>query len=294
LTASSQIALTLRAFGGLTTGEIASCFFVGEPTMAQRISRAKQTIRNAGARFEMPGEPELSTQLGAIMHVLYLIFNEGYTTSSGAQISRVELTREAIRLARELHRLRPDDAEATGLLALMLLTNARRAARTSADGSLIDLADQDRELWNRAEIDEGVALVTDALHRGRLGPYQLQAAVAAVHDEAPNTQATDWPQILALYETLDRIAPNPMATLGRAVAAAMTSGPLAGLQILDALADDPRIADHHRYHAVRGQLLEMAGDRCAARSAFDRAARLTASVPEKRYLAARASGQHIG
>lgn len=293
LSASSQIALTLRALGGLTTAEIASCFFVSEATMAQRITRAKQTIRRAGARFEMPVEPELSARLGSVMHVLYLIFNEGYTTSSGERINRIELTAEAIRLTRELCRLCPDDAEAAGLLALMLLTDARRAARTSADGDLIDLADQDRTRWNRTEIEQGVTLITDALARGPLGPYQLQAAIAAVHDEAPDTQSTDWPQILALYEMLDRIAPNPIATLGRAVAVAMTTGPLAGLELLDHLADDPKIRDHHRYHAVRGHLLELGGDHDAARASFQRAARLTASLPEKRYLTARAGREHI-
>lgn len=257
--------------------------------MAQRISRAKQTIRRAGAQFETPTEPELTAQLDMVMHVLYLIFNEGYTTSSGTKVSRVELTAEAIRLTRELSRLRPDDAEATGLLALMLLTDARRAARTTVDGDLIDLADQDRKRWNRIEIDEGVALITDALSRGPLGPYQLQAAIAAVHDEAPDTNSTDWAQILALYDTLIRIAPNPMASLGRTVAMAMTAGPTAALQVLDGLADDPNLRDHHRYHAVRGHVLEMANDHPAAQAAFEQAARLTASVPEKRYLTARAN-----
>jgi RNA polymerase sigma factor (sigma-70 family) len=291
LSAPSQIALTLRAVGGLSTAEIAACFFVSEATMAQRISRAKQTIREAGARFEMPLEPELTTRLAAVMHVLYLIFNEGYTTSSGAHASRVELSSEAIRLTRELYRLRPDDSEAAGLLALMLLTDARRAARTTDAGELIDLADQDRSRWDRGRIREGVALITDALARGPLGAYQLQAAIAAVHDEAPRAQDTDWPQILALHQLLDQVAPNPMATLGRAVAAAMTISPAAGLEILDGLAEDRRIAGHHRYHAVRGQLLEMAGEHQAAREAFGQAARLTASLPEKRYLTARAAGQ---
>ena len=259
--------------------------------MAQRISRAKQTIRDAGARFAMPSEPELTARLAAVMHVLYLIFNEGYTTSSGARASRVELSSEAIRLTRELYRLRPDDSEATGLLALMLLTDARRAARTTDDGKLIDLADQDRSGWDRNRIHEGVALISEALARGPLGAYQLQAAIAAVHDEAPRAEDTDWSQILALYQLLDRVAPNPMATLGRAVAAAMGICPAAGLEILDGLTEDRRIASHHRFHAVRGQLLEMAGERQAARDAFGHAVRLTASLPEKRYLAARAAGQ---
>ena len=288
LTAPSQIALTLRAVGGLTTAEIAACFFVPEPTMAQRISRAKQRIQEDGARFEMPGEPELSVRLDVVMHVLYLIFNEGYTTSTGARISRVELTSEAIRLARELHRLRPDDSEAAGLLALMLLTDARRAARTNDEGELIDLADQDRTLWDRSRIEEGVALVSEALARGPLGAYQLQAAIGAVYDEAPRAEDTDWAQILALHETLDRVAPNPMATLGRAVAAAMVAGPRAGLDLLDRLAQDRRITQHHRYFAVRGHLLELAGDSRGSHDAFQYAARLTASLPEKQYLRSRA------
>jgi RNA polymerase sigma factor (sigma-70 family) len=291
LSAPSQIALTLRAVGGLSTAEIGACFFVTEATMAQRISRAKQTIRDAGARFEMLLEPELTARLAAVMHVLYLIFNEGYTTSSGPRASRVELTTEAIRLTRELYRLLPDDSEAAGLLALMLLTDARRAARTTDRGELIDLADQDRTRWDQDRIREGVALIADALAGGSLGAYQLQAAIAAVHDEADRAQDTDWPQILALYQLLDRVAPNPMATLGRAVAAAMAIGPAAGLEILDGLTEDRRIAGHHRYHAVRGQLLEMAGEQKAARDAFGHAARLTASLPEKRYLTARAAGQ---
>jgi RNA polymerase sigma factor (sigma-70 family) len=291
LSAPSQIALTLRAVGGLSTAEIAACFFVSEATMAQRISRAKQTIRDAGARFEMPPEPELTARLTAVMHVLYLIFNEGYTTSSGRRVSRVELSGEAIRLTRELYRLRPDDSEAAGLLALMLLTDARREARTTDGGELIDLADQDRRRWDRDRIQEGVALITEALARGPLGAYQLQAAIAAVHDEADRAEDTDWPQILALYQLLDRVAPNPMATLGRAVAAAMAIGPAAGLEILDGLMDDRRIVGHHRFHAVRGQLLEMAGEHQAAREAFQHAARLTASLPERRYLTARAAGQ---
>jgi RNA polymerase sigma factor (sigma-70 family) len=292
LSAPSQIALTLRAVGGLTTAEIAACFFVSEATMAQRISRAKQTIRDAGACFEMPADPELTSRLAAVMHVLYLIFNEGYTTSSGARAARVELTAEAIRLARELYRLRPDDSEAAGLLALMLLTDARRVARTTDSGELIDLADQDRSCWDQDRIQEGVALITDALARGPIGAYQVQAAIAAVHDEASRAEDTDWRQILALYQLLDRLAPNPMATLGRAVAAAMAISPAAGLQILESVADDRRIAGHHRFHAVRGQLLEMSGEEQAAREAFALAARLTASLPEKRYLTVRASGLH--
>jgi predicted RNA polymerase sigma factor len=239
----------------------------------------------------MPPEPELTARLAAVMHVLYLIFNEGYTTSSGAHASRLELTTEAIRLARELDRTRPDDSESAGLLALMLLTDARRAARTTEDGELIDLADQDRSRWDKRRIQEGVALITEALARGPLGAYQLQAAIAAVHDEALRAEDTDWPQILALHQVLDRVAPNPMATLGRAVATAMAISPEAGLEILEGLTQDRRIMGHHRFHAVRGQLLEMAGEPREAREAFQQAARLTASLPEKRYLTARAAGK---
>ena len=289
LSSASQIALTLRAVGGLTTAEIAAAFFVPESTMAQRISRAKQRIREAGATFSLPPKGDLELRLQAVMHVLYLIFNEGYTTSSGARISRIELTREAIRLARELRRLRPEDSEAAGLLALMLLTDARRAARTTVDGELIALADQDRARWERRKIEEGVALITAALTRGPVGPYQLQAAIAAVHDEAARAEDTDWPQILALYETLGRIAPNPMATLNRAVAAAMVHGPRAGLEIVAALDADPRLSSHHRLHAVRGHLLELSGDFRTAHESFTEAAKRTASLPEQRYLRARAA-----
>ena len=288
LTAPSQIALTLRAVGGLTTAETASAFFVPQATMAQRISRAKQRIRDAGATFAMPPARELDARLAAVMHVLYLIFNEGYTapsrTSGDGPASQVELTAEAIRLARELHRLRPDDTEIAGLLALMLLTEARRPARLTPLGDLVDLADQDRTLWNQAAIAEGVELITGALAAGPVGAYQLQAAIAAVHDEAARAEDTDWPQILALYLMLDHVAPNPMATLSLAIAIAMVRGPQAGLTLLSALDDDALVAGHHRLYAVRGHLLEMAGDRAAAREAFQGAMRRTASTAEKRYL----------
>jgi len=288
LTAPSQIALTLRAVGGLTTAETASAFFVPQATMAQRISRAKQRIRDAGATFAMPPARELDARLAAVMHVLYLIFNEGYTapsrTSGDGPESQVELTAEAIRLARELHRLRPDDTEIAGLLALMLLTEARRPARLTPLGDLVDLADQDRTLWNQAAIAEGVELITGALAAGPVGAYQLQAAIAAVHDEAARAEDTDWPQILALYLMLDHVAPNPMATLSLAIAIAMVRGPQAGLTLLAALDDDALVAGHHRLYAVRGHLLEMAGDRAAAREAFQGAMRRTASTAEKRYL----------
>jgi RNA polymerase sigma factor (sigma-70 family) len=287
LTPSSQIALTLRAVGGLRTAEIASAFFVPESTMAQRISRAKQLIRDAGATFSMPPPGEAEDRLRAVMHVLYLVFSEGYTASSGDQISRTDLTCEAIRLARELLRVRPD-SEVKGLLALMLLTDARRAARTDVAGRLIQLADQDRSLWDQDLIDEGSRLLTDALHAGPLGPYQLQAAIAAVHDEASSTADTDWPQILLLYQMLDRITPNPMATVNRALAVAMVQGPQAGLTLLATLDQDRRIASHHRLHAMRGHLLEMAGQRQEASQEFDTAARLCSSRPEKASLRERA------
>lgn len=257
--------------------------------MAQRISRAKQRIREVGATFAMPPADELADRLRAVCHVLYLIFNEGYTATSGEQISRPDLTLEAIRLTRELHRLRPDDSEIQGLLALMLLTEARRPARLDPAGELVSLADQDRDLWDHEAIDEGVALITEALARGPVGAYQIQAAIAAVHDEAPSADETDWPQILALYELLDRISPNPMATLNRALAVATVHGPHAGLELLDTLADDERVKGHHRLYAMKGHLLELAGSDNEARQAFEEAARRTTSLPEKRYLLGRAA-----
>jgi RNA polymerase sigma factor (sigma-70 family) len=288
LTSPSQIALTLKAVGGLTTAEIASAFFVPESTMAQRVSRAKQRIREAGATFAMPPPDEIDGRLRAVLHVLYLIFNEGYTTSSGAQINRTDLTREAIRLTRALHQARPGDGEVQGLLALMLLTEARRPARVDGYGELVSLADQDRSRWDRGLIAEGVALVTSALASGPVGAYQLQAAIAAVHCEAPSAPETDWAQVLALYGLLDRAAPNPMATVNRALAEAMVHGPSAGLAVLASLEGDSRVAGHHRLFAMRGHLLELDGAPAAARAAFEEAARRTASAPEKRYLLRRA------
>ena len=289
LSPASQLALTLRAVGGLATAEIARAFLVPDATIAQRISRAKQQIKASYIPFTLPAESERAERLTVVLHVLYLIFNEGYTASSGPDLQRGELTSEAIRLAREVRRLLPDDGEVAGLLALMLLTDARRAARTRADGSLVPLAEQDRERWNGSYIEEGVALVTDALARSPLGPYQLQAAIAAVHDEAAQAADTDWPQILVLYELLERISPNPMVTLNHAVAVAMVKGPQAGLELLGPLDDDRRLAEHHRLDAVRAHLLEMAGDRAAARSSYRRAARRTTSLAERRYLEARAN-----
>jgi RNA polymerase sigma factor (sigma-70 family) len=294
LSPASQIALTLRAVGGLTTAQIAKAFLVPEATMAQRISRAKQRIKATGIPFHLPPEPERADRLRSVLHVLYLIFNEGYTASSGPDLLRSELTAEAIRLTREVRRLLPDDGEVAGLLALMLLTDARRPARTRPDGALIPLAEQDRELWNAESIQEGLALVTGALAQAPLGPYQLQAAIAAVHAEAARAEDTDWPQIVALYELLERISPNPMVTLNHAVAVAMVRGPEAALELLGTLEADDRIAGHHRLDAVRAHLLEMAGDVDAARSSYRAAARRTTSLPEQRYLEDRAARLAVG
>ena len=289
LSEPSQLALTLRAVGGLTTAEIANAFLVPEATMAQRISRAKQTIKSTGALFALPPEPERAERLRVVLQVLYLVFNEGYTATSGTRLLRTDLTTEAIRLSRMLHRLIPSDGEVAGLLALMLLTDARRPARTDADGSIVPLADQQRALWNTAQIEEGVALITRTLGSMTVGPYQLQAAIAAVHDEAPSAEDTDWSQILALYEVLERVTPGPVVTLNRAVAVAMVDGPRAGLALLGTLDADERMSHTHRLDAVRGHLLELAGDPVAARESYLRAARMTASVPEQRYLALRAA-----
>ena len=289
LSPASQIALTLRAVGGLTTAEIASAFLVPEATMAQRISRAKRTIAEAGARFELRAPGPGDGRLAAVRQTLYLIFNEGYTASSGAQIQRRELAHEAIRLTRMLHRLLPDDDEVTGLLALMLLTDARHRARTGPSGELIPLAEQDRSRWDRRQIAAGVALTEGALKAGPVGPFQLQAAIAAIHAEAPTADDTDWQQITGLYELLERIAPNPVFTLNRAVALAMCKGPQAGLELLNELDKEPLLATSHRVHAVRGHLLELAGDRDAAADAYHAAARLTSSLPERDYLLRKAA-----
>jgi RNA polymerase sigma factor (sigma-70 family) len=290
LTPASQIALTLRAVGGLTTAEIASAFLVPEATMAQRISRAKQTIKAGGMQFELPPPDQRAERLRAVRHVLYLIFNEGYTTTAGPELQRVELAAEAIRLARMLHRLLPADGETTGLLALMLLTHARRRARAGPGAVLIPLADQDRSLWERQEIEQGLGLLEHALTTAAIGPYQLQAAIAAVHSEAPSAEQTDWPQIVALYTLLERIAPNPVFALNRVVAVAMANGPEAGLAALAMIENDERLAGHHRVEAVRAHMLELAGDRTGAAAAYRAAARLTTNLPERRYLEARAAG----
>ncbi|WP_238005284.1 DUF6596 domain-containing protein [Dactylosporangium sp. AC04546] len=289
LTVPARVTLTIRAVGGLTTAEIARALLLPEATVGQRISRAKQRIGDTGTRFEMPAPGELGERLGAVRHVLYLIFNEGYTASSGEQLHRVELTREAIRLTRQLHRWLPEDGEVAGLLALMLLTDARRPARTGPGGALIPLAEQDRGRWDAAAITEGVAILTRTLSRAPIGPFQLQAAIAAVHDEAARPEDTDWPQILILYEMLDALAPSPMVTLNRVVALAMVDGPAAGLAAMDELAGDPVLARHHRTAAVRAHLLEMADDLDGARASYRQAARLTLSLPEQRYLESRAA-----
>jgi RNA polymerase sigma factor (sigma-70 family) len=289
LTMSSAIALTLRAVGGLTTTEIASAFFVPEATMAQRISRAKASIKDSGVPFQLPTRLERAERLRAVLHVLYLIFNEGYTSSAGPELQRLELSREAIRLTRCVRALLPDDTEVAGLLALMLLTDARRAARTGPDGELISLAKQDRTRWDKAEIAEGIVLLTRALSKGSMGAYQLQAAIAAVHDEAARAEETDWPQILALYELLKRMSDNPMVMLNYAIAAAMVHGPAKGLELLKALDSDERIAGHHRLDAVRAHLLEMAGDHEAAVAHYRLAASRTTSVPERNYLITQAA-----
>nr|WP_230688814.1 DUF6596 domain-containing protein [Micromonospora sp. WMMC415] len=289
LSPASAIALTLRAVGGLTTAEIARAFLVPEATMAQRISRAKQRIRASGVPFRMPDVEERPARLAAVLHVLYLIFTEGHTASVGPDLRRVDLAEEAVRLTRTLHAALPDESEVAGLLALMLLTDARAAARTGPGGELISLADQDRSRWDAVAIAEGVALVTWALPRGPVGPYQVQAAIAALHDEAASAEETDWPQILALYEVLERLAPGPVVSLNRAVATAMVHGPAAGLAALDALAADPRLAGHHRLPAARAHLYEMAGDRKRAVADYGAAADLTTSLPEQRYLRMRAA-----
>jgi RNA polymerase sigma factor (sigma-70 family) len=289
LSPASQIALTLRAVGGLTTAEIARAFLVPEATMTRRITRAKQRIKESGIPFGMPPPEQRRDRLAAVLHVLYLVFNEGYASTSGPDLQRADLAVEAIRLTRMVHRLLPDDPEVTGLLALMLLTDARRPARTGPDGALIPMDEQDRSRWDAGRIAEGVALVTAALPRGDTGPYQLQAAIAAVHDEAPSAAETDWPQIVALYEVLLRISDNPIVALNHAVAVAMARGPAEGLDLLAKLADDDRIAGDHRFFAVRAHLLEKSGDRAAALEAYRAAAGRTTSLPQRRYLHARAA-----
>ncbi|HET6293273.1 MAG TPA: sigma-70 family RNA polymerase sigma factor [Kribbella sp.] len=282
LTPASAIALTLRAVGGLTTAEIAAAYLVPEATMAQRISRAKQRVK--GVKFEVDQSDE---RLSQVLHVLYLVFNEGYASSSGPELQRSDLSAEAIRLTRMVHALLPENGQVTGLLALMLLNDARRSARTGSAGQLIPLADQDRGLWNKEFITEGVALAVDAFGRPPLGEYQLQAAIAALHDEVDRPQDTDWPQILALYGVLEELSGNPMVTLNRAIAVAMVKGPQAGLDLLRPL--DAKLPGHYRLDAVRGHLCEMLGDAAAAADHFSAAARRTTSLPERDYLTTKAA-----
>jgi len=289
LTSASAIALTLRAVGGLTTTEIAHAFLVPEATMAQRISRAKQSIKNSGIPFQLPTIAERAQRLRAVLHVLYLIFNEGYTSSVGPNLRRGDLSHEAIRLTRIVHHLQPADTEVAGLLALMLLTDARRLARTGAEGELIPLEQQDRTLWDQQQIAEGIALLSATLPKGSVGPYQLQAAIAAIHDEAARAEDTDWLQILTLYHLLSQMSDNPMILLNHAIAAAMVYGAAKGLELLDALKDDARLANHHRLDAVRAHLLELSGNREDAIKHYRAAAGKTGSLPERNYLLTQAA-----
>ena len=289
LTSASAIALTLRAVAGLTTGEIARAFLVPESTIGQRISRAKQSIKASGIPFRLPDPEERAQRLNSVLHVLYLVFNEGYTASSGAELHRADLSNEAIRLMREVHKLAPKDPEVAGLLALMLLTDARRAARTGPNHELIPLDEQDRTRWNRQSITEGVALVSAALSKGLVGEYQLQAAIAALHDEAASATETDWPQILALYSVLKRMTNNPMVAVSHAIATAMVAGPNAGLELLEPLMADERLQGNHRLDTARAHLLERAGELAAGEALYRSAALKTTSKPERNYLLLKAA-----
>ncbi|WP_116206880.1 RNA polymerase sigma factor [Amycolatopsis circi] len=289
VTASSQVALTLRAVGGLTTAEIARAFLVPEGTMARRITRAKESVVAAGSTFATPSAEDWPARLQVVLHVLYLIFNEGYTATSGEDLHRVELSEEAIRLTRAVHALLPDDGEVAGLLALMLLTDARRPARTGPDGALTPLAEQDRRQWTVPLIVEGLELVNRVLGRGPVGPYQVQAAIAALHDQATGTDSTDWAQILELYGLLEQLAPGPVTTLNRAIAVAMVHGPEKALALLATLEDDARLRQGHRLDAVRAHLLELSGDTAGAHEHYLRAAKRTSSMPERRYLQTKAA-----
>jgi RNA polymerase sigma factor (sigma-70 family) len=289
LSAASQIALTLRAVGGLSTQEIARAFLVSEASMTRRITRAKQSIKDSGALFRMPASSEFDDRLRVALHVLYLIFNEGYSTTTGSNLYRTDLSSEAIRLCRLLYHQLPQDAEVSGLLALMLLTDARRPARAGPNGELITMAEQDRSLWNRAYIEGGVELVTEALRRGKPGPYQIQAAIAALHDEAPSFESTDWQQIVALYEVLLQSFRNPVVELNHAVAVGMAQGPRAGLGLIEKLEADGTLAKDYRLHAVRAHLHELAGDVAQAHDAYLRAAQRAPNLPQQRYLNAQAA-----
>ncbi|MCU1358992.1 MAG: polymerase subunit sigma-24 [Ilumatobacteraceae bacterium] len=284
LTPTAQIALTLRAVGGLTTTEIARAFLTSESTITRRITRAKQSIRAAGATFTIPTRDEAGERLDSVMQVLYLIFNEGYASTTGARLHRRELSTEAIRLARLLHRVAPDDSEVAGLLALMLLTDARRAARTDASGGLVPMTDQNRDLWDRDQIAEGIGLISAARVRGPIGAFQIQAAIAAIHDEAPSSESTDWRQIVAFYHLLRGIADNPIVALNQAVAVAMVDGPVVGLMIIDQLESEGHLRDDHRLHSVRAHLLERRGDTADAIASFELAARHARNMTVQRYL----------
>jgi len=287
LSPASAIPLALRAVGGLTTREIAAAFLVPEATMAQRISRAKAKVKASDEPFGLPEPDRRAERMRSVLHVLYLLFNEGYASSSGPDLARTDLSGEAIRLARGVRASVPEDPEVAGLLALMVLTDARRPARTGADGELVPLAEQERTRWDRGLISEGVALITEALRQGQVGEYQVQAAIAAVHDQAASYGDTDWSEILSLYGLLERMTGNPMVTLNKAVATAMVQGPGAGLALLDGL--DERLGDHHRIHSVRAHLLEQAGDTDAAVAEFRAAARRTTNLREQHYLATEAA-----
>ena len=286
LSPDAQVALTLREVCGLTTEEIARAFLAAPPTLAQRIVRAKGKIRDARIPYQVPAPADLADRLDSVLEVIYLVFNEGYSASSGASLTRADLSGEAIRLGRLLVELLPEP-EATGLLALMLLQESRRAARTSPAGDLILLEDQDRSLWNRDYISEGVALVERALASRRFGPYTLQAAIAAVHAEAPTATATDWAQIAGLYDLLARAAPSPVIELNRAVAIAMRDGPLAGLELIDAILARGELANYHLAHSVRAELCRRLGKTAEARLAYERALELTRQAPERRFLEGR-------
>jgi RNA polymerase sigma factor (sigma-70 family) len=287
LTPASAIPLTLRAVAGLTTREIAAAFLVPESTMAQRISRSKAKIKASNEPFALPSDDSRVERLRSVLHVLYLLFNEGYASSGGPDLARTDLSGEAIRLARVVHSLLPDDPELTGLLALMLLNDARRPGRIGAEGQLVPLADQDRTRWDRALISEGIALITTALRQGQIGEYQIQASIAAVHDQALHYSDTNWPEIVSLYTLLERMTGNPMVRLNRAVAEAMTNGPSAGLAMLDGLAQ--HLGDHHRLHSVRAHLFELQGDTTAAIAEFKAAAARTANLREQQYLTTKAA-----
>ena len=287
LTPASAVALTLRAVGGLTTAEVAAAYAVPEATMATRISRAKRQVRDSGERFSLPPDDELGERVTRVLHVLYLLYNEGYVATSGAGLTRTDLSAEAIRLARTAHRLLPADREATALLALLLLLDARRPARLTASGEVVPLSEQDRSLWDHALVAEGTALLDSTLGTGPLGAYQVQAAIAAVHDRATRAQDTEWPQVLALYGLLEQVSPSPFVTLARAVALAEVEGPDAAAPLVDEVAE--RLGDHHRVSAVRGHLAELGGDPVAARRHYLEAARRTANLAEQQHLTTRAA-----